>query len=224
MNRCLNIIVHLGLGLNLSAILWRCFTKLIVFEAVKKVLHSYTSFFHMCQRYRNMHLHSSVYHCCYLALRSLVARYEYFIAIYCTKNKLNKNAYLLVFCLSLRIASRCNFNALLLVNLIKCFCSKAISIWLHFMGRINIRTRVNATCVRALWSKHVSLSFRCYLDYIMFRAVRCECFSLLKLISKEWLYLRNHCSSYKTFRCISMLMQYICGYRALVCTSVLKTQ
>ena len=166
MNRCLNIIVHLGLGLNLSAILWRCFTKLIVFEAVKKVLHSYTSFFHMCQRYRNMHLHSSVYHCCYLALRSLVARYEYFIAIYCTKNKLNKNAYLLVFCLSLRIASRCNFNALLLVNLIKCFCSKAISIWLHLIGRINIRTRVNATCVRASTTCSYNYGLNTYLFHL----------------------------------------------------------
>ena len=82
--------LHLGLGLNLSAILWRCFTKLIVFEAVM----FYTSFF--CQRYRNMHLHSSVYHCCYFALRSLVARYALVIETqrFCTKNKLNKNVFL----------------------------------------------------------------------------------------------------------------------------------
>jgi len=155
--------LHLGLGLNLSAILWRCFTKLIVFEASYPF---YTSFF--CQRYRNMHLHSSVYHCCYFALRSLVARYALVIETqrFCTKNKLNKNAYLLVFCLSLRIASRCNFNALLLVNLIKCFCSKAISIWLHFMGRINIRTRVNATCVRASTTCSYNYGLNTYLFHL----------------------------------------------------------
>ena len=98
----------------------------------------------------------------------LVARYALVIETqrFCTKNKLNKNAYLLVFCLSLRIASRCNFNALLLVNLIKCFCSKAISIWLHFMGRINIRTRVNATCVRASTTCSYNYGLNTYLFHL----------------------------------------------------------
>ena len=122
------MLVHLGLGLNLSAILWRRFTGPTVSGAVEKVIQNNASF--SCQRYGSMHLHSSIYHYRYLALRSLVTRHftATYSFIYCTKIKLNKNAYLLVFCLSLRIASRCNFNALLLVNLIKCFCSKAISV------------------------------------------------------------------------------------------------
>jgi hypothetical protein len=70
--------------------------------------------------------------------------------LYCTKNKLKKSASSMGFCLTRRLASSCNFNSLILVNLIKCLCSKEISIWLHFIGRIKLRTRINATCVRTL--------------------------------------------------------------------------
>ena len=105
-----------------------------------------------CQRYSNWHLHSSSAYWCYLALRNnhLSSRIQpdNLVLLYCTKNKLKKSASSMVFCLTKRLDSSCNFNSLILVNLIKCFCSKAISIWLYFIGRINLRTRVSATCVR----------------------------------------------------------------------------
>ena len=103
-----------------------------------------------CQRYSNWHLHSSSAYWCYLALRNISSRIQpdNLVLLYCTKNKLKKSASSMVFCLTKRLDSSCNFNSLILVNLIKCFCSKAISIWLYFRGRINLRTRVSATCVR----------------------------------------------------------------------------
>lgn len=103
-----------------------------------------------CQRYSNWHLHSSSAYWCY----TFLAHYLAFIAanqcilLYCTKNKLKNSASSMVFCLTKRLDSSCNLNTLILVNLIKCFWSKAISIWLYFIGRINLRTRVSATCVR----------------------------------------------------------------------------
>ena len=104
-----------------------------------------------CQRYSNWHLHSSSAYWCYLAADSLCTvnhRSHECILLYCTKNKLKNSASSMVFCLTKRLDSSCNLNTLILVNLIKCFWSKAISIWLYFIGRINLRTRVSATCVR----------------------------------------------------------------------------
>ena len=107
-----------------------------------------------CQRYSNWHLHSSSAYWCYTFLAHYLALWYESIAanqcilLYCTKNKLKKSASSMVFCLTKRLDSSCNLNSLILVNLIKCFWSKAISIWLYFIGRINLRTRVSATCVR----------------------------------------------------------------------------
>ena len=128
------------LGLKLSAILWRCISVLQPVFCLQVPTVN-------CQRYSNWHLHSSYAYWCYLALRNICSSH-YKHVIYCTKNKLKKSASSMVFCLTKRLDSSCNLNSLILVNLIKCFCSKAISIWLDFIGRINLRTRVSATCVR----------------------------------------------------------------------------
>ena len=143
------------MGLKLSAILWRCFMKLSCFFEMQ-CSHIFKQHLarHLqvptvnCQRYSNWHLHSSSTYWCYFALSFMTNLFKLLSLAYFTKNKLNKSASSMVFCLTRRLASSCNFNALILVNLIKCFCSKAISIWLHLIGRINLITRVTATCVR----------------------------------------------------------------------------
>ena len=142
------------MGLKLSAILWRCFMKLSCFFEMQ-CSHIFKQHLarHLqvptvnCQRYSNWHLHSSSAYWCYLASIKICSSHLSTL-LYCTKNKLKKSASSMVFCLTKRLDSSCNFNSLILVNLIKCFCSKAISIWLDFIGRINLRTRVSATCVR----------------------------------------------------------------------------
>ena len=138
------------MGLNLSAILWRCFMKLFNNTILPAGIQVPTV---NCQRYSNWHLHSSSAYWCYLALRIFCSSHLSLLhsqlhLLYCTKNKLKKSASLMVLCLTKRLDSSINFNSLILVNLIKCFCNKAISIWLYFLGRINLRTRVSATCVR----------------------------------------------------------------------------
>ena len=137
------------MGLRLNAILWRCFTQLTF-----KIHHTKTlsqGIFINCQSYSNCHLHSSSTYWCYITFNTLLFNTLPNLAcnlLYCTKNKLKKSASSMGFCLTRRLASSCNFNFLILVNLIKCLCSKEMSIWLHFIGRIKLRTRVNATCVR----------------------------------------------------------------------------
>jgi len=126
----------LSLGLNLSAILWRCFIQL----SLNRTLQSFNGLQVTtvnCQRYSNWHLHSSSAYWCYLAL-ICSSHFSYANSrsvdtlLYCTKNKLKKSASSMVLCLTKRLDSSINFNSLILVNLIKCFCNKAISIWLYF--------------------------------------------------------------------------------------------
>ena len=84
-----------------------------------------------CQRYSNWHLHSSSAYWCYLALIKICSSHlsrSVDTLLYCTKNKLKKSASSMVLCLTKRLDSSINFNSLILVNLIKCFCNKAISI------------------------------------------------------------------------------------------------
>ena len=83
-----------------------------------------------CQRYSNWHLHSSSAYWCYLALIKICSSHLSILSrsvdtlLYCTKNKLNKSASSMVLCLTKRLDSSINFNSLILVNLIKCFCNK----------------------------------------------------------------------------------------------------
>ena len=135
----------LHMGLRLNAILWRCFTQLCLNR-----LHFLAKLFINCQNYSNFHLHSASTYWCYFVYSIIYHRMLMASLLYCTKNKLKKSASSMGFCLTRRLASSCNFNSLILVNLIKCLCSKEISIWLHFIGRIKLRTRINATCVRTL--------------------------------------------------------------------------
>ena len=135
------------MGLRLNAILWRCFTQLCLNRFLAKITASFIN----CQNYSNFHLHSASTYWCYFINHSvMVISYHKASLLYCTKNKLKKSASSMGFCFTRRLASSCNFNSLILVNLIKCLCSKEISIWLHFIGRIKLRTRINATCVRTL--------------------------------------------------------------------------
>jgi hypothetical protein len=133
------------MGLRLNAILWRCFTQLCLNR-----LHFLAELFINCQNYGNFHLHSASTYWRYFVYSIIYHRTLMASLLYCTKSKLKKSASSMGFCLTRRLASSRNFNSLILVNLIKCLCSKEISVWLHFIGRIKLRTRVNATCVGTL--------------------------------------------------------------------------
>ena len=115
-----NVLLLRQMGLKLSAILWRCISVLQPFILQVPTVN--------CQRYSNWHLHSSYAYWCYLALRNICSSHlDNNHVIYCTKNKLKKSASSMVFCLTKRLDSSCNFNSLILVNLIKCFCSNMSS-------------------------------------------------------------------------------------------------
>ena len=101
-------------------------------------------------RYRNWHLHSPAISWYTVAISKICFNPSIISAVLLyssTKIKLNKSASSLALGLAKRLASSCNLNALVLVNIIKCLRTKVASISLIFTGQINIRTRVNSRCV-----------------------------------------------------------------------------
>ena len=125
-------------------------------------------------RYRNWHLNSPAISWSTLARTKIcLSFFNPSTVIYSTKSKLNQRAYSLALGLAKRLASSCNLNALVLVNLIKRFkhgsLTQGASISLLFTGQINIiigvcdnrmkysfmpsiceTTRVNSRCVGTL--------------------------------------------------------------------------